>query len=125
MRYTTFAVGLLYGIIGTLHTRELDQFLCAHRQVHWIDVISTGALASDGCRDLVADHLYDYHSEPVDTRRLAVTLGDVHGWAGVRIAKPFEHSQDTRQMGASSAMLRMRTQIARVARTSGPCADLG
>ncbi|WP_332878248.1 sigma-54 dependent transcriptional regulator [Massilia sp. S19_KUP03_FR1] len=120
LRASHFLVGLLNGVIGALRPREVDQFLRAHSHVHWVGVVSDAALASDACRDLIADHLYDYHSEPVDGRRLADTLGHVHGWASLRRPRPRVTAPCTRQVGVSSAVARLREQVERVARTSAP-----
>jgi DNA-binding NtrC family response regulator len=120
LRTGDFAVGLLDGVIGAMRTREVDQFLRAHGTVQWVGVVGAAALASDACRDLIADHLYDYHSEPVDQRRLADTLGHVHGWATLRQARPRAMGTATRQLGNSSAIVRLREQVARVARTPAP-----
>jgi DNA-binding NtrC family response regulator len=120
LRHQDFHVGLLAGIIGALRMREVDQFLRLHHRVHWIGVVGSDALASDACRDLMADHLYDYHSLPVDPRRLAHTLGHVHGWATLRSARPRVPHLATRQVGTSDAQVRLREQVARVARTAAP-----
>jgi DNA-binding NtrC family response regulator len=120
LRGDGFLVGLLDGVIGTLRTREVDQFLRLHSRVQWVGVVGAHALASDLCRDLISDHLYDYHSAPVDLRRLADTLGHVHGWATLRQARPCVASLANRQIGNSTAVTRLREQIARVARTPAP-----
>jgi DNA-binding NtrC family response regulator len=120
MRTSHFNVGLLHGVIGALRPREVDQFLRAHSQMQWVGVVGAAALASDTCRDLIADHLYDYHSEPIDARRLADTLGHVHGWATLRQSRPRATGTATRQLGNSSAIVRLREQVARVARTPAP-----
>lgn len=120
LRQQEFTVGLLDGIIGTVRMREVDQFLRAHHRVYWIGVVGAAVLASDACRDLIADHLYDYHSAPADTRRLADTVGHVHGWAALRAVPPRPSASSTRQIGACSALVRLREQVARVARTTAP-----
>jgi DNA-binding NtrC family response regulator len=120
LRGTEFMVGLLDGVIGALRAREVDQFLRAHSQVEWVGVVGAPALASDACRELIADHLADYHSEPIDARRLADTLGHVHGCASLRRTRPRPATLASRQVGDSPAILRLREQVARVARTAAP-----
>jgi DNA-binding NtrC family response regulator len=122
LRSADFKVGLLEGVIGNVRAREVDQFLRAHSRVQWVGVVGAPALASEACRDLIADHLHDYHSEPVDARRLADTLGHVHGWAMLRQARPRKagNGPATRQIGDSTAITRLREQVARVARTPAP-----
>ena len=120
LRATPYLVGLLDGVIGAVRMREVDQFLRAHSHVHWIGVVGAGALASEACRDVMADHLYDYHSEPIDARRLADTLGHVHGWASLRRPRQRAPGAATRQVGVSSAVTRLREQVERVARTAAP-----
>jgi len=120
LRKTDVIVGLLDGIIGTLRVREIDHFLRVHSRVHWVGIVNGIALASDACRDLIADHLYDYHSEPVDVRRLAHTLGHAHGWATIRRPRPRVPDSRQRQIGSSDAMIRLREHVERVARTAAP-----
>ena len=120
LRGRACTVGLLDGVIGALRPREVDQFLRAHSQVQWVGVVGAPALASEACRDLIADHLVDYHSQPVDARRLADTLGHVHGWATLRDGRPRATTQPSRQIGTSAAIVRLREQVARVARTAAP-----
>lgn len=120
LREHDFYVGLLDGIIGTARVRELDQFLRIHHRVQWVGVVDAPALASEAWRDLIVDHLHDYHSTPVDPRRLADTLGHVHGCATLRAARPRAHGAPSRQVGASTAFVRLREQVGRVARTAAP-----
>lgn len=120
LRSKDFLVGLLDDVIGNLRAREIDQFLRMHCRVHWVGVVGASALESDGCRDLIADHLYDYHSAPVNTRRLMETLGHVHGWAALRQSRPRPTRMATPQVGRSDAIMHLRDQIERVARTSAP-----
>lgn len=120
LRDNEFIVGLLDGVIGAVRTREVDLFLRAHSQVAWVGVVDAPALASDACRDLIADHLADYHSTPVDVRRLADTLGHVHGCATLRRPRARAVGTATPQLGDSAAIVRLREQVARVARTAAP-----
>lgn len=124
LRETPCIVGVLDGVIGALRPREVDRFLRTHCQVHWVGLVNHAALACEAWRALIADHLHDYHSEPVDARRLADTLGHVHGWASLRPARPptltSTGSPTTRQIGVSAAAARLREQVARVARTAAP-----
>lgn len=120
LRAIPYLVGLLHGVIGTMRTREVDQFLRAHSQVHWVGIVDEATLASAVCRDLIADHLHDYHSEPISFRRLADTIGHLFGWALLRQRRPLQKGPDSCQVGASDAMVRLREQVARVACTSAP-----
>lgn len=120
VREEDFSVGLLDGIIGSNRVREVDQFLRVHHRIHWVGIVEPPALSSETCRDLIADHLVDYHSAPVDMRRLADTLGHVHGCATLRTTRPRPAGAPSRQVGACSAFVRLREQVARVARTAAP-----
>lgn len=120
LRSSECMVGLLDGVIGAMRAREVDQFLRAHSQVEWVGVVDAPTLASHACRDLIADHLVDYHSAPIDVRRLADTLGHVHGCATLRRTRSRAPGLATRQLGDSAAIVRLREQVARVARTTAP-----
>src|SRR4051812_5080414 len=81
LRDNAYLVGLL------MHEREqhkpggIDAFLGRHAGMQWVGVFRQRDLESPLCRDLVIEHLCDYHTAPVDPLRLSHTLGHAHGWA--------------------------------------------
>jgi hypothetical protein len=67
-------------------TADIDAFLRRHSYMQWVGVFSSRDLESTPCRELVVEHLCDYHTVPVDPLRLAHTLGHAHGWAMLNVA---------------------------------------
>jgi DNA-binding NtrC family response regulator len=119
LRTGGYPVGLLMRTRTLLRCADLDGFLRRHRDTEWIGVFRPQDMDNAACRDLVVEHLRDYHTEPVDPLRLAHTLGHVHGWALLR--RPPAVADDTSLLvGRADAMVRLRAQVARVARVDAP-----
>ncbi|PQO99489.1 sigma-54-dependent Fis family transcriptional regulator [Massilia phosphatilytica] len=119
LRAEGYPVGLLLRARSLLRSADLDGFLCHHRDTQWIGVFRPHDIEHAACRDLVVEHLLDYHTEPVDPRRLAYTLGHAHGWALLR--RPAPSTDDSGLLvGRADAMVRLRAHVARVARVDAP-----
>jgi DNA-binding NtrC family response regulator len=113
-----FPVGLLVGTIGVLPDRDVAAFLRQQRRVHWLGTVAADVLLQPIWRNLVADHLCDFHTVPVHRERLLNSLGHLHGLAILRhqAAAPVEPaSTDLRLTGNSTAVQRLRKQIRKVA----------
>lgn len=115
-------VGLVLGLGDGAWQSELDQFLASHWELQWIAVLKPGALASPACRDLVRDHLCDFHTEPLDPLRLSHMLGHAHGMAELRGAAGAATQADAPMTltGKSAAIARLRSQVARLAQADAP-----
>jgi DNA-binding NtrC family response regulator len=120
LRQAPFLVGLLMHVIGSRHHLEVDRFLRQHSQVQWVGVFARETLASPACRDLVADYLCDYHTLPLDPRRLIHTLGHVLGHALLRRPRPRPGPTPSSLIGSCDAMQRLRGQVERVAKVDAP-----
>jgi DNA-binding NtrC family response regulator len=119
LRADGYPVGLLLRARSLLRSFDLDGFLRRHRDTAWIGVFRPHDIEHAACRDLVVEHLADYHTEPVDPLRLAWTLGHAHGWALLR--RPSTPQDDAGLLvGRAEAMVRLRAQVARVARVDAP-----
>lgn len=124
-----YLVGLLLNCIEQFRLEELAAFLGNHWHTQWIGVFERGALQSETCRHLVADHLHDFHTMPVDTGLLKHTLGHAHGWAQLRDRPAIRAAKEaTLLTGDSPAICKLRAQINRVAGVSAPvliCGESG
>jgi DNA-binding NtrC family response regulator len=120
LRQDAYLVGLLMHVIGSRPQLEVELFLREHSQVQWVGVFRSEAIAAAGWRDLVADYLCDYHTLPLDSRRLVHTLGHVHGHALLRGPRPRPASVPSSLIGSCHAMLRLRSQVERVAKVDAP-----
>jgi DNA-binding NtrC family response regulator len=123
LRTRTYAVGLY------LHNRHLDSaelatFLrqCGHMQ--WVGVFAPHDLDNARCRDLIIEHLCDYHTLPIDPLRLGYTLGHAHGWAKLRqnpgVPTPAARPDTLPLVGEGRAMTLLRAQVERVAKVAAP-----
>jgi DNA-binding NtrC family response regulator len=120
LRQDTYLVGLLMQVIGSRPHLEVERFLRQHGHVQWVGVAKPATLTAPAWRALVADYLCDHHTLPLDTRRLAHTLGHVHGHALLRHPLPRAASKSSSLIGSCEAMLRLRSQVERVAKVDAP-----
>jgi DNA-binding NtrC family response regulator len=124
LRSDRYLVGLLVHDREQHRPADVDTFLRRHSHMQWVGVFHPRDLESTPCRDLVVEHLCDYHTAPVDPVRLAHTLGHAHGWAMLR-----SHSHgggigggdpSSPLIGTCDAIARLRAQVSRVAKVAAP-----
>lgn len=101
---------------------DIDAFLRRHGTMQWIGIFHALDLESPSCRDFVIEHLFDYHTVPVDPLRLAHTLGHAHGLAvlGRSRTADSEALGESPLVGNCEPMTRLRIHIGRVARVAAP-----
>ncbi|GAB3471317.1 sigma-54 dependent transcriptional regulator [Massilia terrae] len=116
-----YLVGLLVGLEEVEHA-ELDHFLSQNWQQQWIGLLQPAALSSARWRQLVGDHFYDFHTDPVDPVRLGHALGHALGVAQLRAPSPAPLAAPAAaaMIGNSAAIGRLRAQITRVAHADAP-----
>ena len=123
LRSQRYLVGLLMHDREQQRPADIDTFLRRHSHMQWVGVFSRRDLESAPCRDLVVEHLCDYHTQPVDPVRLAHTLGHAHGWAMLRRppASTLSDGAGTSPLiGNCDAIIRLRGQVERVAKVAAP-----
>lgn len=121
LRERRYLVGLLADVIGPPHLlNETELFLSHHGSVSWIGIVEPGLVQLPAYRNLVAQHLSDYHTRPVDPERLNFCLGHAHGHAMLRDAALPLPLPQTRLTGNSPAIERLRAQIHKVAGVNAP-----
>jgi DNA-binding NtrC family response regulator len=115
-------VGLLLGLGDDAELGALERFLGEHWSVQWIGILDRRTLASPRCRALVGEHLFDFHTEPVDVLRLGHALGHAYGIALLREQpiSPPDTERTTALAGTSAPIQRLRAQVARLARADAP-----
>jgi hypothetical protein len=99
LRSDRYLVGLLVHDREQHRPADIDTFLRRHSHMQWVGVFHPRDLESTPCRDLVVEHLCDYHTAPVDPVRLAIR------WA-MRTAGPC--CAAIRMVAASRAATRRR-----------------
>jgi len=123
LRNDRYLVGLLMHDREQHRPAEVDTFLRRHSHMQWVGVFNPRDLESAPCRDLVVEHLCDYHTAPVDPVRLAHTLGHAHGWAMLRGHPSANDGHDdpaSPLIGGCEAIARLRAQVSRVAKVAAP-----
>jgi DNA-binding NtrC family response regulator len=63
--------------------RQTRPLLDANSDVNWIALIASGVNSSRDVCQLIATHFYAYHTVPLDSQRLLVTVGQAHGMAAI------------------------------------------
>ena len=122
LRTRSYLVGLVLDLPGAEGFEAAERFFREHWNVQWVGVLAPGALESKPCRALVATWLADFHTRPLDPRRLLDTLGHVHGLALLRSqpAAIAATSSLPALTGGSAAIVRLRAQIGKVAQSDAP-----
>lgn len=119
---------LLVGEVPGCTAEELDALLELCQSTQWVGVFPAQALQRDGYRSLIVQHLYDFHTWPLDQARLAYSLGRAHGFAELcshaqpPLAMPsvLEDSAGMAIVGNSPAIADLRRQIIKVAPVNAP-----
>ena len=107
---------------GGADAAALDAFFRVHWRTRWVGVFEPGAMDDAHWRDLASDHLYDFHTWPVDPALLNHTLGHVHGLANLRERSTGGAIADGAHAltGDSESVVRLRAQIRRIASVGAP-----
>jgi DNA-binding NtrC family response regulator len=123
LRHEHYLVGLLMHDREQQKPQEIDAFLRRHSYMQWVGVFSSRDLESTPCRELVIEHLCDYHTAPADPLRLSHTLGHAHGWAMLKKHRQqlADHAQGSSPLiGRCESIARLRAQVERVAKVAAP-----
>jgi DNA-binding NtrC family response regulator len=101
---------------------ELDTFLESQQSTQWVGVFAPDVVKRPAYRSLVIQHLFDFHTLPIDPPRLAHTLGHAHGYAELnKVPDPTTFSaRDMGLVGQSAAIQQLRRQILKVAPANAP-----
>lgn len=100
----------------------LDEFLETQQHTQWVGVFPPDMIKRPSYRTLVVQHLFDFHTWPIDPFRLHHTLGHAFGYAELS-ERPLVASgarADMDLVGRSPAIQRLRSQIAKVSHASAP-----
>lgn len=122
----------LVGVVGfgenelVDHGHRVELMLAQSQKLKWIALISRRDSEQPAYRQLISSAFYDYHTLPVDARRLSVTLGHAQGMAEIS-AEAFytghwdkDHRQENEMVGASDQMQKVYQEIRKVAGVEAP-----
>ncbi|WP_229455858.1 sigma-54 dependent transcriptional regulator [Massilia sp. KIM] len=117
-----YAVGLLLDHGDAGRDDETERFLRRHHHMRWVGVFDAPRLEQPALRELIATHLFDFHTRPVDMLRLRHSLGHAHGMAVLERGAGANRRPHTggRIDGNSPAITRLRAQIAKIAAVDAP-----
>ncbi|MET0349496.1 MAG: sigma-54 dependent transcriptional regulator [Rhizobacter sp.] len=117
-------------LVGLLITHEfsdtaledLHTFLQTHNGLEWVGVFDLHALARPACRELILDHFFDHHTQPVALTHLSQTLGHAYGHAALRQADDTTSggNLDGPIVGQSAPIKNLLWQIKRIAKVDAP-----
>lgn len=101
---------------------EVDALLEAHQLTQWIGVFPVEKIKLPAYRALIVQHLFDFHTWPIDPFRLNHTLGHAYGFA--ELSGPpdvvITGKRDMALVGQSAALQHLRRQITKVAQADAP-----
>lgn len=122
LRAQRFLVGMLApAALDEKTCAAFDDFLLTHHDLEWVGMFEVASLALPGCRSLILDHLFDHHTQPVDPRHLALTLGHAYGHAALRQSSDgVKQPGDPSIKGQSQAIRHLLWQIRRIAKVDAP-----
>lgn len=123
LRAQSYPLGLLcLNHIDNHAHGELEQFLKIHWSMQWVGVFHEQALKLPAWRELILEHLFDFHTLPIDALRLDHTLGHAYGYAELHDAPCalLDKSGDMALVGLSGAIKNLRQQIVKVAQANAP-----
>lgn len=101
----------------------LDALMEMHQNTQWVGVFMADKLSQPSYRALIVQHLFDFHTWPIDPARLNHTLGHAYGYAEL-CQRPLKAlpvaPRDMGLVGQSKAITHLRKQIVKVAQASAP-----
>ena len=101
---------------------KVDALLEAHQGTQWVGVFPAEMIKRPPYRALIVQHLFDFHTWPIDPARLNHTLGHAFGYAELDSLPDVASTgkRDMKLVGQSVAMEHLRRQIIKVAQTNAP-----
>ena len=118
-----YPVGLLLLMSANdTEVADVDALLETHQSTQWVGVFPAAKIKLPIYRALIVEHLFDFHTWPIDPFRLNHTLGHAYGFA--ELSGPQEpaatghHAMEL--VGQSTAIVHLRKQIAKVALADAP-----
>lgn len=101
---------------------EVDALLEAHQSTQWVGVFPAEMIKRPSYRALIVQHLFDFHTWPIDPARLNHTLGHAFGYAELDSSPEVASTgkRDMELVGQSAAMQHLRKQIIKVAQANAP-----
>jgi DNA-binding NtrC family response regulator len=89
-------------------TNAINSIISEGKHIEWVALVSANDIENITVRQVIAEHFYDYHTLPVDLKRLLVTLGHAYGMADIRktVFKKANGAFSTYEMVGNSPAMR-------------------
>lgn len=100
-----------------------DEEVYTARCMKWVAMVSAECIQREAIRQVIRDHFYDFHTLPVDTRRLLHILGHAYGMAGFWGKTPGQDGPcigEDEMIGTSPPMRSLYTSLRKVAGVDVP-----
>jgi len=101
---------------------DLHEFLQQNNSLEWIGVFAPHCSELPSCSELILNHLFDFHTHPVEPERLLPVLGHAYGraqlWARTRGQNRAPSANAI--IGNSAAIKKLLRQINKVASVDAP-----
>lgn len=116
-----YMVGLVHVDGSNLQqlARDLQHLKETNNAIHWVALLSDRELLLQPSSGILANYFYDYHTLPMDTKRLEFTLGHAYGMAEIAnqaaLARNESRFVQHRMIGKSACMQALFRKIHRVA----------
>ena len=93
-----------------------------YQHLQWVMVFMPQAIDWPQSKALIVQHLFDFHTYPIDAARLHYTLGHAYGYAELQQQMPQTSvgKHDMGLVGHSTAIRQLRQQILKVAKADAP-----
>ena len=111
------SVGLVvFDSLAPAFREEIEQLISATPTTEWIAIVTPEAIASKTLQAFILNAFHDFHTLPIDPRRLAMSIGHACGRAGLRLAlaDPEDTSGRFGIIGASPVMVNFFRQLEKV-----------
>lgn len=123
LKSRSYLVGiLLLSQANDADVMAIEALLDTHQSTQWIGVFPADVVKQPAYRALIVQHLFDFHTWPIDPVRLNHTVGHAFGYAELNAQPAMATSRphDMALVGHSAAMQNLRKQIAKIAQANAP-----
>ena len=126
----TFHAGLILLNHSTLNQLPALANVIQHNaEVEWIATLRSDDLGSTACCRFITENCFDYHTLPIDEKRLLSSLGHAYGKALLKHKVPLEKVNISNTLlGKSEPMRGLYSQILKISRADSPvliCGESG
>ena len=110
-------VGLVvFDSLAPAYREEIEQLISATPATEWIAIVTPETIGSKALQAFILNAFHDFHTLPIDPKRLAMSIGHACGRAGLRLAlaDPDEASGRFGIIGTSPVMINFFRQLEKV-----------